>query len=672
MDATITDHRVGLLLDGRYLLNQRIATGGMGTVFRATDTRLDRDVAVKVLPDGMAGQDKPVRLFMREAKSAAGLSHPNIVAVHDQGRDAASGVVFLVMELVPGGTLRDIMKARGALPPGEALALMEPIVEALAAAHRRGLVHRDVKPENVLVSPDGTIKVADFGLARAAAAGYQSMTVGSNYGTPAYLSPEQVLGQPATAQSDVYSLGLVLFELLTNSPAFSAESQHAMGNLRINNDVPSPSDLVSTVPGPVDGLVLRACSRELDERPADAGELLVKLREVRRMLGAANADVTAAEVIVASFIDRDPVLDLTDAATGVIRRDGGADGPDDDRTATSQLRPATHRTAVLGSATGVLEPYSADDGDEPPPDDVPVRRRRPGKGLVALLVVLLLAATAGGVGWYLGSGRWTDAPSLLKLTQTAATATAQRQGFAVDVAKAGPGDFSETVPAGVVLRQDPGPTDRIRRGGTVTISLSRGPERFIVPTLAGVPLEQASTMLTDLSLTVGSVDRQYSETVQEGAVISATPPTGTELKRSSVVDLVVSRGREPITIPDVRGQTLRSAGQALDGLGLRSLKGDEVFSDSVPSGDVVSQSIDPGQTRFRGDEITLTVSKGPELVAVPGVEAQKYKDAVTAIEGAGLKAKVNRLPGGPGLVLRQSPGSGSQVRPGSAVTLYVF
>src|SRR5947209_12296313 len=381
MDTTLSDPVVDRLLDGRYAVHHRLARGGMVSVYLATDTRLDRRVAVKVMHPGLADDPEFVARFNREARAAAGLNHPDVVSVYDQGTD--DGHPFLVMEYVPVQTLRSVLRERLRLSPGEALAVMDHVLAALAAAHATGLVHRDVKPENVLVTPDGRVKVADFGLARAAAGATVTAATGPIIGTAAYLAPEQVRDGTSDARSDVYAAGVMLFELLTGRQPFTGDSAVSVAYRHVNEDVPEPSTRVFGIPPELDALVLAATARDPFDRPADARALHASLESVRDRLGLHAAVPTANEV---------PPRTTTD--TLVVERP----------------------TVVVPSPTAA--PTAAEPPTGPPADPGARRRRRRWPIVLALLVVAAVLAAFGG--WYLAVGRYTGTPNVVGLTKTAA------------------------------------------------------------------------------------------------------------------------------------------------------------------------------------------------------------------------------------------------------------
>ncbi len=644
MDTTATDPLVGTLLDGRYRVGPRIARGGMATVYEATDTRLDRVVAVKVLHSGYADDEAFVSRFVREARSTARLSHPHVVGVFDQGED--DGTLFLAMEYVPGHTMRDLVRDHAPLPPARALALLEPVLSALAAAHQAGFVHRDVKPENVLLTDDGRVKVADFGLARAVTTATNTATGGVLIGTVSYVAPELVTEGSADARSDVYSAGVLLYELLTGRKPHQGETPIQVAYKHVHEDVPPPSDVADGIPAYLDALVARATARRRDARPADAKVFLTQLRRVRHALDHGVTD--------------DPELteDLTPASRGP------------EATLAVPLprtRPTgddTQMAAVDGS--GEHDGGGAGDGDG---GSRPRRSRKRVLGWVALAVVLLLAAGAAAGGWYLSVGRYTTAPDLGGLTLAQARRQIQPTDFTL---RAGATAYSETVPKGDIVSTDPAAGERILRDGTITAVVSKGPERYPMPPVVGVSEARARAVLTDGHLAVGDVTHTYSGSVDEGLVVSASQDEGERLRPDTEVDLVVSKGPRPIDVPDVVGLSATEARDAITDRGLR-VDASRRYDDAVPRGEVISQDPADG-TLFKGDEVDLVVSKGPPLTEVPSVFGRHRDDAIERLESAGFDVDVQHADGYVGfdLVSSQSP-SGSDLAPrGSTVTIYLY
>jgi len=606
VDTALADPLAGSVLDGRYRIEARIARGGMSTVYSAVDLRLDRLVAVKVMASALARDPVFVDRFAREARTAARLSHVNAVAVYDQGSTAGPDgrVVFLVMELVRGRTLRDLLAERRRLSPDEATSLLEPVLAALAAAHRAGLVHRDVKPENVLLSDDGVVKVADFGLARAVAATTATTQDGVVLGTAGYVAPEQVSRGAADARTDVYSAGIVLYELLTGAPPYAGDSAIAVAHRHVHSDVPPPSWVVPSIPPALDELVLRATRREPGARPADAGAFLAELADVRADLG----------------------LRRVPAPIRTGRRDGspGGSGPGTWRTvpagsagvpaAVSAAARADAPTVVSARAVGPARPQStaalpayraAGPGPgwhgpagpgRPARDEQRAHRRRLVAGLVA---VLLLGVAAAGAGWWYGSGRFVDVPPLAGLSQQQALRAAAGAGLKV---RFGSAEHSDRVPVGQVVRTDPGAGDRIRRGAMLLVVTSRGPAPVQVPDLVGATRDDATRALASARLR-SRVTQQASPDVPEGSVI-AQSHRGKAVPRGTVVTIVVSTGPDLLTVPRVVGKSLADATRKLQERGFIVQEHD--FFGGV-LGRVWRQNPKGGTKAARGSTVTLEV-----------------------------------------------------------------
>ncbi len=635
MSSGVTESLVGRQLDGRYRVLSHIADGGMATVYLALDTRLEREVALKVMRPGLAQDDVFVSRFRREARSAARLSHPNVVAVFDQGQD--DGHIFLAMEYVPGQTLRDVMRAEGPLTARAALDILDPVLQALAAAHRAGIIHRDVKPENVILREDGVVKVADFGLARAVTTQTTTSQSGVLLGTVAYLSPEQVERGIADARSDVYAAGLILFEMLTGTKAFSGDTPIHVAYQHVHGSVPVPSSRGGTGPPQLDALVAHATARDPDQRPADAAAMLAGVRQARAALTPAELDLraggTTAEAAGVSTVAVDRTTALPVAA--------GA--------------PSAGHT----SATTVV-------GPTPQPPAPPARRRGAGRWL---LQALLLLALAGAGAWYLvaGPGAPTTVPRVGGLTYEQAQqslARAHLRAHRVD-------QFDEKVPKDVVISTDPVAGKQVGRSTAVDVAVSKGQERYAVPSLAGRTLAEARAQLTQDHLTVGKVTGAYDEKVAEGQVVSTSPAEGTPLKRGAAVALVVSKGPQPVPVQDFTGKPADQAVKALEAAGLTVDASKEQYDDTVPKGSVISQAPSTG-TLHQGDQVTLVVSKGPELFAVPDVQGKQEDEARKILKDAGFDVKVDRFMGGIfGTVRSQDPGAGSKQPKGTVITLVV-
>ncbi|MGW2019252.1 Stk1 family PASTA domain-containing Ser/Thr kinase [Streptomyces sp. NPDC001927] len=614
MDTTLQDPLVGQLLDGRYRVDARIAVGGMATVYRAVDTRLDRVLALKVMHPALATDAAFVERFIREAKSVARLSHPNVVGVFDQGADGA--YVYLAMEYVAGCTLRDVLRERGALQPRAALDILEPVLAALGAAHRAGFVHRDMKPENVLIGDDGRVKVADFGLVRAV--GSATNTTGSVLGTVSYLAPEQIEHGTADTRADVYACGVVLYEMLTGSKPHSGDTPAQVLFQHLNTDVPAPSAAVPGLALELDELVATATARNPEVRPYDAVALLAHTREARAALGDAQLDAVPPQ---AHAEDRTGAEDRT----SVIPRVAPAAAlPEDDVQHTSRLPMPPPELGPELRSEGRAE--RRDRG-----------RRRP-RGPLLVVVAVLLALGIGGGVWYINSGQFTRVPAVLGQTEEKATKRLTDAGLDVRATKRA---FSDVYERGTVMATDPASGQRIRGNGTVTLTISRGPEIVKVPRLKGKPLAQAKRLLADEGLLVGVTTTAFSQDVPQGAVISSDPEPGTERSPDSAVALVVSKGR-PIDVPDVAGDSVADATSTLQDAGLKVEIASEQIHSAEAAGTVAAQSLAEGSRAAQGDRIVLTVSKGPRMIEVPDVTGESTDSARTKLEAAGFEVKVEK------------------------------
>jgi beta-lactam-binding protein with PASTA domain/serine/threonine protein kinase len=662
--ATVADPVTGHLLDGRYRIGRRIARGGMASVYEALDTRLDRTCAIKIMHHGLGDDVAFADRFKREARAAARLNHPNVVNVFDQGDDPEidGGTLYLVMELVPGHTLRDVIRDDAPMPAAKALAIMEPVVSALAAAHRSGLIHRDIKPENVLIADEessGRVKVADFGLAKAVSADTQhTATGGVIIGTVSYLAPELVVDGTSDARADVYAAGVVLYELLTGEKPHAGESPIAIAYKHVHEDVPPPSRLAPGVPPYVDALVARATARDRAQRPADAGVLLHQLHRVSQALAGGVRD---DEELTADLALPAPKAEPSEPVT-------------DDTNAFEILPIAEPFEAAGPAAPPVFEPQSL----AVPPSEPPVRvlthpagPRRSRRGPVLLAVALAIAVAAGLGAYWFGWARYTATPGVIGLTQHAATVKLDHAGLDV---KIGDPSYSEDVPEGRVVGTDPAPGARVLDHGTVTLSISLGKERYAVPKVARMTVDQAQDALLRQHLTYGRSFLRYDDSAPQGMVLGSNPAAGHREPRGFQVDLVVSRGPRPIHVRDWTGRSADRAVRVMRAQGLQVDTGDQQFSDSVPRGHVIAQDPVAGRVVHRGDTVSLTVSKGPELVQIPGnLRAMGVDAATELLEGLGFRVKVERsdIYLGLGYVADSDPSPGSMARKGSTVVLKI-
>ena len=624
MDDTLADPLTGRLLDGRYAVTARIAHGGMATVYQATDTRLDREVALKVMHAELARDEEFVRRFIGEAKSVARLSHQNVVAVFDQGADGP--FLYLAMEYVPGRTLKELLRDSGRFPPATALEIMAGVLDGLAAAHASGIVHRDVKPENVLVTADGRIKVADFGLARAlSAAGHTR--AGLLIGTVAYVPPEQVTGGTTGPRGDVYSAGVMLFELLTGRLPFTGDTPLSIAYQHVNTDVPAPSAMAPGIPAPVDQLVLAATSRDPAHRPADAGEFLRAVRHVREGLPEPSG-LTGVMGAGIQGLAEAPWLDLdTPAATNgwwahsaTMPPAGGYDtGPARVSQAADSHTLIVDREDGGGRHQGGREPFL-------------------GRWLFSprLLIVALVVALGLGLGlggWWLTSGRFTQVPTVSGVSVSQATAVLTADGFAV---RAGQRQVhSNTVAKGTVVGTTP--AGRVPKGTAVTILVSSGPFTSVVPQVKGEKQNDAQAALqrVHLAFTIQKV----GSNAPVGTAIGTNPPAGTTWPQTKTVTIMIAAGPP---LPNFTGMDIAAAQQLASQYKV-NLQQEPDTGSQQPQGVITGQQPAAGATFQPGQTVVVRVSTGPQLVNVPSPIGMTVQDATRLLEAAGFQVKVNRF-----------------------------
>ncbi|MFZ3594096.1 Stk1 family PASTA domain-containing Ser/Thr kinase [Streptomyces sp. BH104] len=650
MDTTLQDPLLGHVLDGRYRVDARIAVGGMATVYRAVDTRLDRVLALKVMHPSLAADASFVDRFIREAKSVARLSHPNVVGVYDQGTD--SGYVYLAMEYVAGCTLRDVLRDRGALRPRAALDILEPVLAALGAAHRAGFVHRDMKPENVLIGDDGRVKVADFGLVRAVDT--VTNTTGAVLGTVSYLAPEQIENGTATASVDVYACGVVLYEMLTGGKPHAGESPAQILYKHLHEDVPPPSAAVPGLPFELDELVASATARTPEVRPYDAVALLAQARGARSALTDAQLDTVPPQAHDTQYVGADDRTSVIPRAAGTPVQlplpTDSADQAQLNRTSRLEMPPPVPPAA----------PGPARDGG---------RGRGPQRRTLAILAAVLLVLGLGTGVWYINSGQFTKVPSVLNQTQAQAEKRLAGAGLERGTVTRA---YSDTYKRGTVMDSDPGSGDRIRGGGAVDLTVSRGSKTVKVPDLAGTPLDTAKSALEKRDLEPGMTTKEFSDEVAKGSVISTDPGAGKTRKAGSAVALVVSKG-SPIDVPDVTGESEQDAIADLEDAGLKAEISTKRVNSEEDKGSIAQQSPAEGKQLAEGDTVTLTISKGPVMVEVPDVTGLKVDEAKARLGAAGFEVEENR--GLLGLfgdtVKSQSVEGGDEAPKGSTVTITI-
>jgi len=646
VDTALTDPLLGRELDGRYRVRSRIARGGMATVYLGMDTRLDREIALKVMHAHLADDPQFTDRFIREARSTARLSHPNVVQVYDQGQDG--DVLYLTMEYLRGRTLRDVLAERGVLTAREAFSVIEPVLDALAAAHRLGIVHRDVKPENVVLTDEGRVKVADFGLARAATA--HTSTGDVVMGTVAYLAPELVVRGVSDTRSDVYAAGIMLFEMLTGRQPFGGDAPIQVAYQHVNDQVPAPSSIAPQVPAALDDVVTAATARDPDQRPADAGELLTAVRAAHATLGADQLDVRPAAPPPGSAGVGAPAGNGVATEMFVPGADPGAGPVLHQRTrALPELGPPGGLPGASPGGKAPVPLYAPSPGHHPVATEdaalaVLLRRRRR-IGLAALLTVIGLALALAVGAWYFadGPGAYTPTPKVTGMTAEKAQQTLTGHGLRSRTEDS----FSDTVPAGTVARTVPGAGEDVRKDGVVVLTVSRGPAVVTIPPLKGKQEAAARQAITDAHLTVGDVAQVYDDNAPRGQVLDSDPAEGGQARNGTAVKLRVSRGPAPVEVPDLHGLFKNDAEGALADVKLTAqYSGQGKNDDEVPEGAILSQTPAAHSHVEPGTAVTLVVSLGPPMVDVPDVVGKQSGEATAILERAGFKVKLEMAFGG--------------------------
>ncbi|WP_209649106.1 Stk1 family PASTA domain-containing Ser/Thr kinase [Kibdelosporangium banguiense] len=651
------------LLEQRYRVDAPLARGGMSAVYRGMDTRLERPVAIKVMDHRFAEDRSFVDRFEREARAAASLHHPNVIAVHDQGFDGDH--VFLVMELVDGGTLRDLLTERGRLAVPLALSVLEPVLSALAAAHAAGLVHRDVKPENVLIGKQGMVKVGDFGLVKAmASAGNTSNSV--ILGTVAYLSPEQVTTGATTARGDVYSAGILLYEMLTGTPPYVGDTPISVAYRHVNDDVPPPSQLVPGIPQALDELVLRATRRDPAVRPADAAAFLHELNQVRTLIGS-------------------PAVPIPSPSHGQQTMPRAADVPTIQTAPVQGQRqtvPGRQGTKAMlrSDLDGVPRPLIQRDPPQTGPQQVQPRGPKPGRpntgGLGArlggrkkpkwLIIAVVFALVAGIGTYFLTRTEPVAIPNVVGKDSAAATTEIEKAGLVVTVVQT----RSDTINKNKVIRTDP-PTGTLIPGSGVNIYVSAGPP--IVPQVeAGATIQAVEQALKaqDLKATLNAEEDEFDNKVAKGSVLRVSPSPGTQLKLGDTVTIILSKGEAPLQpLPDVSGQTEDEARRLVQEAGWEVETVRQQFAPNVDGGKVISTSPGAGQV-VQDKRVTLIISNA---VVVPDLNNRTVEEARDIVDKLGLRLDVAFGNGNDNRarVFAQAPGARNRVEKGSTVRVGV-
>jgi serine/threonine-protein kinase len=631
--AVSGDTLIDTVFDGRYRIMRKLGAGGMANVYLAEDQELGRRVAIKILNDRHAGDDQFIERFRREAKNAAGLSHPNIVSIYDRGE--AEGTYYIAMEYLDGRTLKELIVSRGPAPIKTTIEYARQVLAAIGHAHRNSIVHRDIKPHNVVVDNDGRLKVTDFGIARSGAS--QMTEAGSIIGTAQYLSPEQAKGAPVDQRSDLYSVGVVLYEMLTGKVPFSGDTPLEIAMKHLSKVPEPPSKLRSEIPEDLDMIVLRALAKDPEERYQSAEEMGADLSRVARGLGV--SDETA------------------DAATAVLAGSG----------ATAETMIAPKRTAVAPPPP-TRTPPAAYYGYEGPP-----RRRRP---LWPWLLALLLLAGAGFAAFFaydriqdeLNANKPVSVPYVVGLKEALAVQQISDKNLTPKVQR----QSDENVAAGVVADQKPDEGTKIDKRDPVTIIVSTGKPKSAVPDVVGKSQSDAIKALSARHLDAKPV-AVFSETIPEDTVTAQDPKSGTKLVWGSTVRINVSRGPEPVSVPYVVGLSFEQASSQLRAAGFKVARQD--VDSNQPPGTVIEQNPAGNSSASRGTTVTLRVARGPTTSTVPDVTSQDQDTATATLRRSGFKVEVVKQPVDDptqdGIVLDQTPAGGTQAPQKSTVTIYV-
>ena len=637
----------GELIDGRYQLIRQMASGGMATIYEGLDTRLDRKVAVKVMHPHLAQDEQFVERFIREAKASAALSHPNIVSVQDQGwNQNGTPAVFLVMELVEGHTLREYLNEQGALSVASGIQFLLPVLSALAAAHRLGIVHRDIKPDNILISKEGRIKIADFGLAKGPLLG-TTMTAESSIvlGSVSYLSPEQVQRGIADARSDVYSAAITAFEIFTGEKPYAGEEPIQIAYMHVNERVPLMSTKRSGIPPELDQLIFRATNSDPDARPRDASEFHQSLTLIAQALDP-NQKQLSLELDI-------PIAPMRPASKKPNRRERARIEKEKtvalkrENTEENSKTKAKENTAQIRKRKKISKR---------------VRRNR--------YIAAGLAIALGIFGWYalVGPGSKVVVPSIVGATQKEALGALSPLGLTLVISEK---RFDEEISEGQIIESEPAGGGKVDAGGQVKAVISKGAERYLIPSLAGLTPEAAVNLLAKSPIKVGDLTEVFNDQTPKGFVISSSPAAGEKVKRDSIVDLLISKGIETI---DVTSYVGKSADQALNELTDSGFDVSTVdqFSENVLAGAVISQVPSGGAPLAKGTKITLTISKGSQYVFIPNVFSLTEAKARAALTDLELKVVVKKI----GVkkvkaVTNISPKVGTKVKRGSTVTITV-
>jgi serine/threonine-protein kinase len=622
----------GELIDGRYQLIRQMANGGMASIYEAIDTRLDRKVAVKIMHAHLAQDEQFVERFIREAKAAAALSHPNIVAVQDQGwNQSGTPAIFLVMEMIEGHTLRDYLNEQGSLSVSDGVKFLLPVLSALGAAHKLGIVHRDIKPENILISKEGRVKIADFGLAKGPLLG-STMTAESSVilGSVSYLSPEQVQRGIADSRSDVYSIGITAFEIFTGRKPFEGAEPIQIAYMHVNNRVPRISEFVKGVPEALDDLIYRVTSSDPDQRPRDAAifhqELLSLNPQEKQLSLELDIPIAPMRPKKASKNLRKKIKELT---------------------ATIPVPKEKESTAQVAKRKKASKR---------------VRRNR--------WIAVGLAVSVGVFGWYalIGPGSRVVVPSTVGATQLEAKSVLDPLGLTFVVQEK---RFSEDIPEGYVIESSPAAGKRVEQGGNINLILSKGPERFLIPQLTGLTPQAAKNLISKFPIKIEPILEEFNNEIPKGYVLGSNPAAGENVKRNSKFIIIVSKGIEQVAIASYVGKSSEQALNELTEAGF-DVKQKYDFSETRLFGEVISQTPAGGKEADKGSKVELIVSKGSQYTYIPNLFSVEEAKAAQTLRDLGLKVTVKKI-GKKAIkkVTNIAPKVGSKVKRGGTVTITV-
>ena len=647
----------GELIDGRYQLLRQMAAGGMATIYEAIDTRLDRKVAVKIMHPHLAQDEQFVERFIREAKAAAALSHPNIVSVQDQGwNQNGTPAVFLVMEMVEGHTLREYLNEQGSLSVADGIKFLLPVLSALAAAHKLGIVHRDIKPENILISKEGRIKIADFGLAKGPLLG-TTMTAESSIvlGSVSYLSPEQVQRGIADARSDVYSAGITAFEIFTGEKPFAGEEPIQIAYMHVNDRVPLMSTRKSGIPPELDQLIHRATNSDPDARPRDAGEFHAALSAISQSLDP-NQKQMSLELDI-------PIAPMRPASKKPSRRERAR--AEKEKTVALKKNREDSRDLSGKNNSDKNEPAKRETTAQIKKRKKVSKRVRRNRFIAAGLAISL-----GIFGWYalVGPGSRVVVPSIVGATESEALNVLNPLGLRLVISER---QFSEEISDGQIIESNPAGGGKVDAGGEVKAIISKGPERYVIPMLVGLTPEAAVNLLAKYPVKVGELKEVFNDQTPKGFVISSSPAQGEKVKRDSTVDILVSKGIETLDVTSYVGKSADQALNELTDAGFNVTTAEQ-FSENVLAGAIISQVPSGGAPLPKGAKIALTISKGSQYVFIPNVFSLTENKARAALTDLELKVVVKKI-GAKKVkaVTNIVPKVGTKVKRGSTVTITV-